>query len=89
MVNIKTVIDELNTGKIKFTSNEDVCSTEGEVVIHLERLKELDTAARPYNPEDAMRRIACPYCGSDKFLFNRNGERNKRCGYCGKSLAWD
>ena len=33
--------------------------------------------------------IACPNCGSDEFLYNRNGNKNKYCGKCGKRIAWD
>ena len=45
MVDIKTAIHELNTGKIEFNYKEDdCCTTEGEVVILLKRLAELETA---------------------------------------------
>lgn len=89
MVDLKTAVEEINTGKIEFTSQEDVCTTEGEVVTHLKRLLELDTPQTPYNKDKRLRYFTCPYCGSDRYLFNRNGERNPRCGYCGKKLDWD
>ena len=45
MVDIKTAIHELNTGKIEFDyKDDDCCTTEGEVVILLKRLAELETA---------------------------------------------
>ena len=45
MVNLQTVIEELNTGKIEFDyKDDDCCTTEGEVVILLKRLAELETA---------------------------------------------
>ena len=45
MVDLQTAIDELNTGKIEFDyKDDDCCTTEGEVVIHLKRLAELDVA---------------------------------------------
>ena len=43
MVDIKTAIYELNAGKIVFDyKDDDCCTTEGEVVILLKRLVELD-----------------------------------------------
>lgn len=45
MVDIQTAIDELNTGKIEFAfKDDDCCTTEGEVVILLKRLAELEKA---------------------------------------------
>ena len=45
MVNIKTAIHELNTGKIEFDyKDDDCCTTEGEVAILLKRLAELENA---------------------------------------------
>lgn len=45
MVDLKTAIEELNTGKIEFDYKEDnCCTTEGEVVILLKRLAELENA---------------------------------------------
>ena len=45
MVDIKTAIHELNTGKIEFNyKDDDCCTTEGEVVVLLKRLEELETA---------------------------------------------
>ena len=45
MVDLQTAIEELNTGKIEFTcKDDDCCTTEGEVVIFLKRLAELETA---------------------------------------------
>lgn len=45
MVDLKTAIHELNTGKIEFVYKEDdCCTTEGEVVILLKRLEELEKA---------------------------------------------
>lgn len=45
MVDLQTVIEELNTGKIEFDyKDDDCCTTEGEVVILLKRLAELETA---------------------------------------------
>lgn len=43
MVDLKTAIHELNTGKIEFDYKDDnCCTTEGEVVILLKRLAELE-----------------------------------------------
>ena len=45
MVDLQTAIEELNTGKIEFDyKDDDCCTTEGEVVILLKRLAELETA---------------------------------------------
>jgi len=45
MVDLQTTIDELNTGKIEFDyKDDDCCTTEGEVVILLKRLAELEKA---------------------------------------------
>lgn len=45
MVDLQTVIEELNTGKIEFDyKDDDCCTTEGEVVILLKRLAELENA---------------------------------------------
>ena len=45
MVDLQTAIDEINTGKIEFDyTDEDCCTTEGEVVILLKRLAELEKA---------------------------------------------
>lgn len=45
MVDLKTAIHELNTGKIEFVyKDDDCCTTEGEVVILLKRLEELEKA---------------------------------------------
>lgn len=44
MVDIKTAIDELNTGKIEFDyKSDDCCTTPGEVVILLERLEDIES----------------------------------------------
>lgn len=89
MVDLKTAIDEINTGEIEFTSKSDVCTTEGEVVIYLQRLNELDTPESPYKENDKEHKYpACPYCGNNKHLINAEGNKNKRCGYCGKNLDW-
>lgn len=44
MVDLKTAIEEINTGKIYFSEKEvdTTMTTEGEVVIYLERLYNLD-----------------------------------------------
>ena len=45
MVDLQTAIDEINTGKIEFDyKDDDCCTTEGEVVILLKRLAELENA---------------------------------------------
>lgn len=45
MVDLQTAIDEINTGKIEFDyKDNDCCTTEGEVVIFLKRLAELEKA---------------------------------------------
>lgn len=45
MVDLQTAIDEINTGKIEFDyKDDDCCTTEGEVVILLKRLAELEKA---------------------------------------------
>ena len=59
MVDIKTAIYELNTGKIEFDyKDDDCCTTEGEVVILLERLAELEqripTTLQELNNEKEM-----------------------------------
>lgn len=89
MADLMRIIDELNTGEVEFTSNNNTSTTERAVVIHLKRLLTLDTPESPYIDGNKHNIPSCPYCGSDSYLFNRNGERNKRCGYCGKSLDWD
>ena len=43
MVDLQTAINELNYGKIEFNyKTDDCCTTEGEVVILLERLADLE-----------------------------------------------
>lgn len=44
MVDLKTAIDEINTGKIYFSEKEvdTTMTTEGEVVVYLKRLHDLD-----------------------------------------------
>ena len=45
MVDLQTAIDEINTGKIEFDyKDDDCCTTEGEIVIFLKRLAELEKA---------------------------------------------
>lgn len=45
MIDLQTIIDEINTGKIEFDyKDDDCCTTEGEVVILLKRLAELEKA---------------------------------------------
>lgn len=50
MVDLKTVINELNTGKIEFKRAEDCsfCTTEGELVLLLEELQKLRTEINPW-----------------------------------------
>lgn len=56
MVDIQTAIDELNTGKIEFAfKDDDCCTTEGEVVILLKRLAELEKA-------DVAEVVRCKNC---------------------------
>ena len=56
MVDLKTAIHELNTGKIEFNyKDDDCCTTEGEVVILLKRLAELEKA-------DVVEVVRCKDC---------------------------
>lgn len=32
--------------------------------------------------------ILCHGCGSDKYLYNKDGDQNKFCGKCGAELNW-
>lgn len=56
MVDLQTAIDELNTGKIEFDyKDDDCCTTEGEVVILLKRLADLEKA-------DLVEVVRCENC---------------------------
>lgn len=50
MVNLKTVINELKTGKIEFNRTEysDFCTTEGELILLLEELQKLRKEINPW-----------------------------------------
>ena len=80
MVDLQTAIEELNTGKIEFTcKDDDCCTTEGEVVIFLKRLAELETAdvaevkhgewvqewelEKGFEDNDEIPYIKCSLCG--------------------------
>lgn len=58
MVELKTVIDELRTGKIVFKRKaDDCCTTEGEVIILLQRLADLEEN----DTEEVVRCRDCKY----------------------------
>ena len=79
MVDLQTVIDELNYGKIEFDcKDDDCCTTEGEVVILLKRLAELEK-----NKADFVEVCRCKECkkgtrtlykylGKDKYFCDRH-----------------
>ena len=31
----------------------------------------------------------CPYCASERFLYSKDGRRNRCCGECGQMLDWE
>ena len=76
MVDLQTVIEELNTGKIEFDyKDDDCCTTEGEVVILLKRLAELENADVEEVKHGEWERII------------RNGKpRGLKCSLCGKHI---
>ena len=97
MVDLQTVIEELNTGKIEFDyKDDDCCTTEGEVVILLKRLAELETAdveevkhgewlqdwehQRLMEDYDEIPYIKCSLCG--QVVWNLDKERNTTPNYC-------
>ena len=75
MVNIQTAINELNMGAIEFNRTKDnTCTTEGEVVILLERLKEFEAIG--LEPDEITRelqenkaKITIPYNIGDKLGY--------------------
>lgn len=53
MVDLKTAIEELNTGKITFEYNSDnCCTTEGEVVIYLKELQRILNIPKKDKPSE-------------------------------------
>lgn len=32
--------------------------------------------------------LACPNCGSGKYLYNEDGNENEYCGLCGQRIDW-
>lgn len=78
MVDIKTAIYELNTGKIEFDyKDDDCCTTEGEVVILLKRLAELETA----DVVEVVRCRKCKYGDVSVHSRTKDGQEEIAC-YC-------
>lgn len=78
MVDLQTVIDEINTGKIEFDyKDDDCCTTEGEVVILLKRLAELEKA----DVEEVKH-------GEWITIYSENGY-HKECSVCGSRWMLD
>lgn len=58
MVNLETAISELNTGIVEFTYSKDGgCTTEGEVVTYLKRLKEFEKIG--LEPDEIKMQLCC------------------------------
>ncbi len=92
MVDIQTAIDELNTGKIEFDyKDDDCCTTEGEIVILLKRLAELEAAdvvevKHGYNktsmhPVDEFWCSECGFCCADytETKYDEDGDYTYSC----------
>ncbi len=63
MVDLKTAINELNTGSVEFTyKNDGGCTTVGEVVIFLERLQEFENIG--IEPDEITEKLSC--CGVEQ-----------------------
>lgn len=79
MVELQTVIDEINTGKIEFDyKDDDCCTTEGEVVILLKRLAELEKSdvevvrhgewRCDYDEDYGETKVTCSVCGDFRYI---------------------